>query len=198
MGKQIRDLEAELDEERKQKVSALNAKKKLEADFKDLESTMEMNNKMKEDALKQLKKLQVKPLDPWLQEKTIFSQIFNSWYSGHYQGCHSWCWGGSHCQDRGPTTVQGLGEEVQVHWGWHATVAGNNLTLSFEKKVFPFLKRKADFTFLLFVTLQEDLSASERQRRTAETERDDLAEELSNYNNRGSLLSDEKRRLDTR
>jgi len=59
MGKQIRDLEAELDEERKQKVSALNSKKKLEADFKDLESTMEMNNKMKEDALKQLKKLQV-------------------------------------------------------------------------------------------------------------------------------------------
>jgi myosin protein heavy chain len=59
MGKQIRDLEAELDEERKQKVSALNAKKKLEADFKDLESTMEMNNKLKEDALKQLKKLQV-------------------------------------------------------------------------------------------------------------------------------------------
>jgi myosin protein heavy chain len=54
-----RDLEAELDEERKQKVSALNIKKKLEADFKDLESTMEMNNKMKEDALKQLKKLQV-------------------------------------------------------------------------------------------------------------------------------------------
>ena len=80
MGKQIRDLEAELDEERKQKVrkirlksfmqddanisfpatqvAALNSKKKLEGDYKDLESTMEMNNKLKEDALKQMKKAQ--------------------------------------------------------------------------------------------------------------------------------------------
>merc|ERR1719513_156403 len=58
MAKQIRDLEAELDEERKQKQAAVNAKKKLETDYKDLESTMDMNNKLKEDALKQLKKLQ--------------------------------------------------------------------------------------------------------------------------------------------
>jgi len=58
MGKQIRDLEAELDEERKQRQTAVNAKKKLETDYKDLESTMDMNNKLKEDALKQLKKLQ--------------------------------------------------------------------------------------------------------------------------------------------
>ena len=58
MAKQIRDLEAELDEERKQRQTAVNAKKKLETDYKDLESTMDMNNKLKEDALKQLKKLQ--------------------------------------------------------------------------------------------------------------------------------------------
>jgi len=58
MTKQLRDLEAELDEERKQKTAALNIRKKLEGDLKDLESTMDMNNKMKEDALKQLKKHQ--------------------------------------------------------------------------------------------------------------------------------------------
>merc|ERR1719412_1205480 len=58
MNKQLRDLEAELDEERKQKTAALNSKKKLEGDLKDLESTMDMNNKMKEDAIKQLKKHQ--------------------------------------------------------------------------------------------------------------------------------------------
>merc|ERR1712020_169407 len=44
MAKQLRDLEAELDEERKQKQAAVNAKKKLETDYKDLESTMDMNN----------------------------------------------------------------------------------------------------------------------------------------------------------
>merc|ERR1719232_1551432 len=58
MAKAIRDLETELDEERKQKTAAVNAKKKLDADYKDLESNLEMNSKMKEDALKQLKKHQ--------------------------------------------------------------------------------------------------------------------------------------------
>merc|ERR1712038_1235815 len=58
MTKMLRDMEADLDEERKQKVVAVNAKKKLEADYKDLNDNMEMNNKLKEDALKQLKKNQ--------------------------------------------------------------------------------------------------------------------------------------------
>jgi len=58
MAKMLRDMEAELDEERKQKAVAVSAKKKLEVDYKDLESNMDMNNKMKEDALKQLKKAQ--------------------------------------------------------------------------------------------------------------------------------------------
>lgn len=59
MAKHIRDLEAELDEERKQKTAAFNTKKKMEGDLKDLESQLEMSNKMKEDALKQMRKLQV-------------------------------------------------------------------------------------------------------------------------------------------
>ena len=48
------------------------------------------------------------------------------------------------------------------------------------------------------IQLQEDLSAAERGRRTAETERDDLQEEINNSTNKGSLMSDEKRRLDAR
>ena len=57
--KQIRDLVAELEEERKQKTNAVNGKKKLEADYKDLEGQVEMSAKLKEDALKQLRKIQV-------------------------------------------------------------------------------------------------------------------------------------------
>lgn len=57
--KQLRDLEAELDDERKQRTAALAIRKKLEADLKDMEQQLEINNKLKEDALKQLKKLQV-------------------------------------------------------------------------------------------------------------------------------------------
>ena len=84
MTKQLRDLEAELDEERKQKTAAMTIKKvnlkknnftkyficliiisflfsskqKLEGDIKDFEASMDMNNKVKDDALKQLKKHQ--------------------------------------------------------------------------------------------------------------------------------------------
>lgn len=57
--KQLRDLEAELEDERKQRAAASSIRKKLEADLKDMEQQQEINNKLKEDALKQLKKLQV-------------------------------------------------------------------------------------------------------------------------------------------
>ena len=57
--KQLRDLEAELEDERKQRANALSQRKKLEADLKDMEQQLEMHDKVKEDALKQLKKLQV-------------------------------------------------------------------------------------------------------------------------------------------
>lgn len=59
LAKQLREVEQELDDERKQKAAALASRKKYEADFKDMEQQLEMHNKLKEDALKQLKKLQV-------------------------------------------------------------------------------------------------------------------------------------------
>jgi myosin protein heavy chain len=55
-------LEAELEDERKQRTNALSQRKKLEADLKDMEQQLEMHDKIKEDALKQLKKLQVRVL----------------------------------------------------------------------------------------------------------------------------------------
>ncbi|XP_045109524.1 myosin heavy chain, non-muscle-like isoform X10 [Portunus trituberculatus] len=54
--KQLRELEAELEEERKQRTAAVTARKKLEGDLKDMEGQLEMNSKMKDDALKQLKR----------------------------------------------------------------------------------------------------------------------------------------------
>ena len=44
MAKQLRDIETELDEERKPKPASVNAKKKLETEYKDLESTRDINN----------------------------------------------------------------------------------------------------------------------------------------------------------
>ncbi|XP_031573966.1 myosin-10-like [Actinia tenebrosa] len=56
--KQLRELESELDEERKLRVNAVNAKKKQEMDMRDLEDQLEAANKVKEDGLRQLKKYQ--------------------------------------------------------------------------------------------------------------------------------------------
>lgn len=55
--KQLRELESELEEERKQRTAAVTARKKLEGDLKDMEGQLEMNGKLKEDALKQLKRM---------------------------------------------------------------------------------------------------------------------------------------------
>ena len=52
-------MEAELEDERKQRMAAVNAKKKIEGDYKDMEAQLEMALKVKEDTLKQLRKLQV-------------------------------------------------------------------------------------------------------------------------------------------
>lgn len=56
--KQLRELESELDEERKARVNAVTLKKKIETDMKDLEEQLEAANRVKEDGLRQLKKYQ--------------------------------------------------------------------------------------------------------------------------------------------
>ena len=48
------------------------------------------------------------------------------------------------------------------------------------------------------IQLQEDLSAAERARRTAEAERDDLQEEISSNAGKGSILSGKFYNLDRR
>lgn len=52
-------MEAELEDERKQRTVALAAKRKLELDLSDLEAQIDQANKARDEALRQLKKLQV-------------------------------------------------------------------------------------------------------------------------------------------
>lgn len=56
----VREMEVELEDERRQRALALSSKKKLETDLADLEAQIDAANKGRDDALKQLKKLQVK------------------------------------------------------------------------------------------------------------------------------------------
>lgn len=70
---QVRELEAELEDERKQRALAVAAKKKMEMDLKDLEGQIEAANKARDEAIKQLRKLQVSTTNqlscfvPWWQ-----------------------------------------------------------------------------------------------------------------------------------
>lgn len=59
---QVREMEVELEDERKQRSMAVAARKKLEMDLKDLEVQIDSANKNREEAIKQLRKLQVRDL----------------------------------------------------------------------------------------------------------------------------------------
>ncbi|XP_068605696.1 myosin-9-like [Brachionichthys hirsutus] len=61
--KQVREMEMELEDERKQRSAAVAARKKLELDSKELEAGIDMSNKTRDEALKQLKKLQAQMKD---------------------------------------------------------------------------------------------------------------------------------------
>ncbi|XP_056264311.1 myosin-9-like [Pseudoliparis swirei] len=56
--KQVREMEMELEDERKQRSQALSSKKKLELDLGELEVHIDTANKGRDEALKQLKKIQ--------------------------------------------------------------------------------------------------------------------------------------------
>ncbi|XP_056264332.1 myosin-10 isoform X2 [Pseudoliparis swirei] len=61
--KQVREMEAELEDERKQRTLAVASKKKLEMDLNELEGQIEAANKGREEAVKQHKKLQAQVKD---------------------------------------------------------------------------------------------------------------------------------------
>ncbi|XP_072319669.1 myosin-10-like isoform X1 [Eucyclogobius newberryi] len=142
--KQVREMEAELEDERKQRTLAIAAKKKLEMDLNDLEGQMEAANKGRDEAVKQLRKLQV-------QMKDYQREL----------------------------------EEARASRDEIFTQSKEN-----EKKL---KGLEADI-----LQLQEDFAASERARRHAEQERDELADEISNSVSGKSSLLDDKRRLEAR
>lgn len=61
--RQVRDLEGELEDERKQRSAALTARRKLEADLGELQLQLDNSAKQREDLLKQNKRLQVQLKD---------------------------------------------------------------------------------------------------------------------------------------
>jgi len=141
--KTIRDLELELEDERRQKGISMSAKKKVESDFAEMEQQLEIANRLKEDAARQYKRLQAEMKD----------------YKREAEEAKA-------CRDELLATAKDA-----------------------EKKVKHF---EADV-----LQLQEDLAASERARRNAENERDELLEMSENISTTEQLAIDEKRRLES-
>ncbi|NXE69621.1 MYH10 protein, partial [Calcarius ornatus] len=142
--KQVRELEAELEDERKQRALAVAAKKKLEMDLKDLEGQIEAANKARDEAIKQLRKLQAQMKD----------------YQRELEEARA---------SRDEIFAQSKESEKKLK--------------SLEAEI---------------LQLQEEFAASERARRHAEQERDELADEIANSASGKSALLDEKRRLEAR
>ncbi|XP_058424423.1 myosin-9 [Diceros bicornis minor] len=61
--RQVREMEAELEDEKKQRSIAVAARKKMEMDLKDLEAHIDSANKNRDEAIKQLRKLQAQMKD---------------------------------------------------------------------------------------------------------------------------------------
>uniref|UniRef100_A0A8C8IBZ7 Myosin heavy chain 10 n=1 Tax=Oncorhynchus tshawytscha TaxID=74940 RepID=A0A8C8IBZ7_ONCTS len=142
--KQVREMEAELEDERKQRALAVAAKKKLEMDLMDMVGQIEGANKARDEAIKQLRKLQSQMKD----------------YQRELEDARA---------SRDEIFSQSKENEKKLK--------------SLEAEV---------------LQLHEDLAASERARRHAEQERDELADEISNSTSGKSALMDEKRRLEAR
>ncbi|CAB1341935.1 unnamed protein product, partial [Coregonus sp. 'balchen'] len=142
--KQVREMEAELEDERKQRALAVAAKKKLEMDLKDMVGQIEGANRARDEAIKQLRKLQAQMKD----------------YQRELEDARA---------SRDEIFSQSKENEKKLK--------------SLEAEV---------------LQLHEDLAASERARRHAEQERDELADEISNSTSGKSALMDEKRRLEAR
>ncbi|XP_033826509.1 myosin-10 isoform X1 [Periophthalmus magnuspinnatus] len=142
--KQVREMEAELEDERKQKALAVATKKKLELDLKDVEGHIQGATKARDEAIKQLRKIQAQLKD--------------------YQ------------------------RELED------TRASRDDIFSMAKEN----EKKLKSLEAEIVQLHEDLAASERGRRHAEQERDELQDDISNSTSGKSALLEEKRRLEAR
>ncbi|XP_038608204.1 myosin-14 isoform X2 [Tachyglossus aculeatus] len=144
LAKQLREVELERDEERKQRAVAMAARKKAETELEELKAQAEGAVKGREEAGKQLKKLQLHMKELWREveeSRTSREEIFTQSRDSEKR-------------------LKGLEAEL--------------------------------------LRLQEELAASDRAKRQAQQERDDMADEVANGNLSKAAWLEEKRGLEGR
>ncbi|XP_062891372.1 myosin-10-like isoform X2 [Mobula hypostoma] len=142
--KQIRELELELEDERKQRGASSTSRKKMEMELKELESHVDTANKGRDEAVKQMRRLQA-------QMKELLRELEDTRTSR---------------------------EEILLQ------------SKENDKKL-----RSLEAELL---HTQEELAASDRARRQALQDREELADEIGNNVSGKSQLFEEKRRLESR
>ncbi|KAK1795182.1 hypothetical protein P4O66_010359, partial [Electrophorus voltai] len=144
LNKQVRELEALLEEEKTQRAQALSVKKQMEAELQEAASQVEAATRGREEALRQIKRLQA-------QMKEVLRELDETKIA------------------RDEIIAQSKDSEKRLQ------------TLEAE-----------------LLQLTEELAVSDRSRRQAQQERDEMAEEILNANTAKTALCEEKRRLETR
>ena len=164
---QLRAIEGELEEERKQRAAAVAAKKKLEGEFESMDEQIEGSSKAKDDAMKQLKKAQVTSGFMYLFDKGVGNSSLELVF---------WCsW---YCYLRFLIMTISFFLQNQLK-EFHRDIdelrqSRDELLVSARES-----EKKAKNLEADLMQSQEDHAAAERQRRAAESERDELQEELA-------------------
>lgn len=107
----MRELESELEEEKKQRAQVSTSKKKLEGELKDTEDQLETTNRARDEALKQLRKIQASwpntPIRLLTPSPPLLTASVFSAPSGPGEGSPTGAGGLSRRPERGPRLDQG-------------------------------------------------------------------------------------------
>ncbi|KFO36728.1 Myosin-9 [Fukomys damarensis] len=166
--RQVREMEAELEDEKKQRSMAVAARKKLEMDLKDLEAHIDTANKNREEAIKQLRKLQA-------QMKDCVRELDDTRAS------------------REEILAQAKENEKKLK-----SMEAEMIQLQESRGSYAVKHTGLESLLQLDVLAYEELAAAERAKRQAQQERDELADEIANSSGKGALALEEKRRLEAR
>ena len=168
---QLREMEVELEEERKLRQSAQASKRKLDGQVSDLEAQLENANKIKEEGTVELSKRSY--------QISLFSLFYTNFYSFFTDVS-----AGTKALKKYMFQLKEVQKDLDESRASRDDLS--NQVKENEKKL-----KQLETEFL---QMQEDLAAAERARRAVEQERDELLEELNSNSAVKAAIAEERKR----
>ncbi|KAK2121667.1 hypothetical protein P7K49_003053 [Saguinus oedipus] len=178
--RQVRQMEAELEDERKQRSMAVAAQKKLEMD---LEAHINSANKNRDEAIKQMRKL---------QETRKQTGKCRPRHGGVRKASPSTDSSISRVLTLQPSGLRRDGSEKQPRAQIKDCMCELDDTRTSREEILVQAKeneRKLKSMEAQMIQLQEELAAAERAKHQAQQERDELADEIANSSSKGALAA---------